>query len=257
MSKQDFQQPLDSSRYRWLPQLIILMNLVAVAAAVFLLRSVEQRLVYSTGEELRIAAAEVSDKLDRLLFERYGDTQMMAHAFALHSDSTYLSSYLGWMRTHRPVYLWLGVTDRDGTMVAATDTSFRGRDFSRSAWFERARETKIIQVDDVAVHDPENGTEAIAFTAPILDAAGTFQGVVTSRVAMSTLEEVTTRTVRSLEARQEFAGAVAFQMVTSEGIVFVDSDLLHKAPLGRPLSDLLASKAPPFGDAGFIEEVYR
>jgi len=257
MSKQDFQQPLDSSRYRWLPQLIILMNLVAVAAAVFLLRSVEQRLVYSTGEELRIAAAEVSDKLDRLLFERYGDTQMMAHAFALHSDSTYLSSYLGWMRTHRPVYLWLGVTDRDGTMVAATDTSFRGRDFSRSAWFERARETKIIQVDDVAVHDPENGTEAIAFTAPILDAAGTFQGVVTSRVAMSTLEEVTTRTVRSLEARQEFAGAVAFQMVTSEGIVFVDSDLLHKAPLGRPLSDLLASKAPPFGDAGFVEEVYR
>ena len=98
MSKQDFQQPLDSSRYRWLPQLIILMNLVAVAAAVFLLRSVEQRLVYSAGEELRIAAAEVSDKLDRLLFERYGDAQMMAHAFALQSsDPTYLSSYLGWM----------------------------------------------------------------------------------------------------------------------------------------------------------------
>ena len=76
------------------------MNLVAVAAAVFLLRSVEQRLVYSAGEELRIAAAEVSDKLDRLLFERYGDTQMMARAFALRSDSTYLSSYLDWMRTN-------------------------------------------------------------------------------------------------------------------------------------------------------------
>ena len=259
MSKQDFQQPLDSSRYRWLPQLIILMNLVAVAAAVFLLRSVEHRLVHSTGEELRIAAAEVSDKLDRLLFERYGDAQMMAHAFALQSsDSTYLSSYLGWMRTnHGPVYLWLGVTDRDGTMVAATDASFRGRDFSRTGWFERARAMKNIQVDDVAVHDPDNGTEAIAFTAPILDAAGTFQGVVTSRVAMSTLEEVTTRTVRSLEARQEFAGAVAFQMVTSEGMVFVDSDLLHKAPLDRPQSDLLASKAPPFGDAGFVEEEYR
>ena len=259
MSKQDFQQPLDSSRYRWLPQLIILMNLVAVAAAVFLLRSVEHRLVHSTGEELRIAAAEVSDKLDRLLFERYGDAQMMAHAFALQSsDPTYLSSYLGWMQTnYRPVYSWLGVTDRDGTMVAATDASFRGRDFSRTGWFERARATKNIQIDDVAVHDPDNGTEAIAFTAPILDAAGTFQGVVTSRVATSTLEEVTTSTVRSLESRQEFAGAVAFQMVTSEGMVFVDSDLLHKAPLDHPQSDLLASKTPPFGDAGVVEEEYR
>ena len=107
------------------------------------------------------------------------------------------------------------------------------------------------------MHDPDNGTEAIAFTAPILDAAGTFRGVVTSRVAMSTLEDVTTRTVRSLESRQEFAGGVAFQMVTSEGMVFVDSDLLHKAPLDRPQSDLLASKTPPFGDAGVVEEEYR
>ena len=110
MSKQDFQRPLDSTRYRWLPQLIILMNLVAVAAAVFLLRSVEQRLVFTAGEELRIAAAEVSDKLDRLLFERYGDAQMMARAFSLRPfDPDYISSYLGSMRTnYRPVYLWLG-----------------------------------------------------------------------------------------------------------------------------------------------------
>src|SRR5262245_22373357 len=246
MSKQDFQQPLDSSRYRWLPQLIILMNLVAVAAAVFLLRSVEHRLVYSAGEELRIAAAEVSDKLDRLLFERYGDSQMMARAFALRSsDPSYLSSYLGWMQTnYRPVYLWLGVTDGQGTMVASTDVSLRGRDYGGTGWFQRVRETKTIQVGDVAVHDPARRAEAMAFTAPILDSSGTFLGAVTSRVALSTLEDVTTRTVRSLEARQEFAGAVVFQMVTSEGTVFVDSDLLHKGPLNLEQSALLSAKTP-------------
>ncbi|HSA63202.1 MAG TPA: hypothetical protein VLE25_00815, partial [Nitrospira sp.] len=233
MSKQDFQQPLDSTRYRWLPHLIILMNLVAVAAGVFLLRSLEHRLVYSAGEELRIAAAEVSDKLDRLLFERYGDTQMMARALALRlSDPTYLSNYLAWVRTnYRPVYLWLGVTDPKGIMVAATDATLRGRDYSQASWFQRAREMKTTQVEDVAVHDPDNGTETIAFTTPIVDAAGTFQGVVTSRVAMSVLEDVTTRTVRSLEAQPEFAGAVTFQMVTTGGMVFVDSDLLRKGPL--------------------------
>src|SRR6476469_5971248 len=232
MSKQDFQQPLDSSRYRWLPQLIILMNLVALAAAVFLLRSVEHRLVHSAGEELRIAAAEVSDKLDRLLFERYGDAQMMARAFGLRSsDTAYLASYLGWMRTnYSPVYQWLGVTDREGTMVASTDASLRGGDFSGTGWFQRARDGKTIQIDDVEVTDSDDGSEAVVFTAPILDEAGTFQGVVTSRVAMSTLEDVTTRTVRSLEARQDFTGAVVVQMMTSRGMVFVDSDLLDKSP---------------------------
>jgi PAS domain S-box-containing protein len=259
MSNQDFQKRLDSSRYRWLPQLIILMNLVALAAALFLLRSVEHRLIYSAGEELRIAAAEVSDKLDRLLLERYGDAQMMARAFALRSsDPAYVSMYLGWMWTnYKPVYSWLGVTDRRGTMVAATETSFRGRDFSHTGWYQRAHAMKVIQIDDVAVHDPDSGIEAIAFTAPIVDAAGTFQGVVTSRVAMSTLEDVTTRTVRSLEARQEFAGAVTVQMVTSQGMVFVDSDLLHKGPLNLQQSELLSSEKPPFGDAGFVEEEYR
>ena len=119
MSKQDFQQPLDPPRYRWLPHLIILMNLVAVGAGVFLLRSVEHRLVYSAGEELRIAAAEVADKLDRLLFERYGDAHMMAQALALRpSDTAYLTSYVGWMKTnHAPVYAWLGVTDSRGMMT--------------------------------------------------------------------------------------------------------------------------------------------
>ncbi|WP_455389513.1 PDC sensor domain-containing protein, partial [Petrachloros mirabilis] len=185
MTTQEFQQPLDSRRYRWLPQLIILMNLVALVSGVFLLRNVEHRLIAAAGEELTIAAAEVSDKLDRLLFERYGDAQMMARAFALRSsDARYLSSYLGWVKTnYAPVYLWLGVTDGQGTMVASTEPSLNGQDYSRAPWFQHAREERKIQIDDVAVHDADNGAEAVAFTAPIIDSEGTFLGVVTTRVA--------------------------------------------------------------------------
>jgi two-component system cell cycle sensor histidine kinase/response regulator CckA len=256
MSKQDFQQPLNSARYRWLPHLIILMNVVALVAGVFLLRSVESRLVAAAGEELTIAASELSDKLDRLLFERYGDTQMMAHAFALRSgDSRYLTSYLGWMKTYEPVYLWLGVTDGQGMMVAATESPLQGQDYSKARWFQQARDTKTIQVDDVDAHDPDSGMETIAFTAPILDEEGAFRGVVTSRVPMSVLEEVTTRMVRSLEKRQEFAGPVAFQIVTKQGKVFVDSDLLPQGPLD--IQQSASARASESGEPGFIEEEYR
>jgi hypothetical protein len=129
MTTADFQRPLDSQRYRWLPHLIVLMNLVALVAGLFLFRNVEHRLVAAAGEELTIAAAEISDKLDRLLFERYSDAQMMARVFSLRSsDVPYLSSYLGWMKANYTIYLWLGVTDAQGTMVASTDPSRRGQD---------------------------------------------------------------------------------------------------------------------------------
>ncbi len=259
MTTQDFQQPLDSQRYRWLPQLIILMNLVALVAGVFLLRNVEHRLIAAAGEELTIAAAEVSDKLDRLLFERYGDAQMMARAFALQSsDERYLSSYLGWMKAnYAPVYLWLGVTDGQGTMVASTEPSLRGRDFSQTRWFQGAKATRKIQIDDVAVHDVDSGVETVAFTAPVLDSEGTFLGVVTTRMTTSVLEDVTTRTVRSLEERQEFTGPVAYQMVTKDRQVFVDSSLSQTGPMETLQEDLPLVKAAQSGEPGFLEEEYR
>jgi len=259
MSTQEFKRPLDSPRYRWLPQLIILMNLVALVSGVFLMRNVEHRLIAAAGEELTIAAAEVSDKLDRLLFERYGDVHMMARAFALRSsDTRYLSSYLGWVKTNYfPVYLWLGVTDGQGAMVASTEPSFQGRDYSRADWFQRVKTTRKIHVDDVAIHDNESGIHTVAFSMPILDSEGTFLGVVTTRMAASVLEDVTTRTVRSLEGRQEFTGPVAYQMVTKDRHIFVDSILPLKGPLETLPEELPSVQAMRSGEPGFVEEEYR
>ena len=90
----------DPRRYRWLPALIVAMTVLVLSLGTFLLQYVERRLVAASGGELMLAAAEVSDKLDRLLFERYGDAQMMARAFALRSsDRAYLTGYLNWMET--------------------------------------------------------------------------------------------------------------------------------------------------------------
>ena len=256
MTSSDFQKPLDLRRYRWLPHLILAITLMALLTGAFLLGSVEQRLVAAAGEELTVASAEISDKLDRLLFERYGDALMLARAFSLRaSDAQYLSSYLGWMKAnYAPVYLWLGVTDGQGLMVASTEESLRGKHFSQTSWFQKAKSSKKILVLDVAAHEPESATETVAFTAPILDSQGTFLGVVTTRVAVPVLEDVTTGTVRSLEDRQEFTGPVSFQMVTKDGIVFSDSTRTRTGPPtvgSHPREPIRA------GEPGFVEEEYR
>ncbi|MDP3599399.1 MAG: PAS domain S-box protein, partial [Nitrospirota bacterium] len=247
---------LDLLRYRWLPYLIIAMTLLAFVAGAQLLQFVESRLVVATGEELTLAAVEVAEKTDRMLFERQGDALMMARAFSLRaSDPTYLSEYLKWMKTaYSPVYLWLAVTDSQGSIVAATESSLTGHDHSQAPWFLAARASRRLDVADVAAHEAGSGVDTIAFTAPILDSQGTFLGVVTTRVALPFLEEVTTRTIRAIENRQDGGGQVEYQMVTRQGKVFVDSmesspESLNLKTMGLP--SVLLSEA---GEPGFIEE---
>ena len=248
---------LDLRRYRWLPYLMIAMTLFAVVASIGLIRFVESRFVEATGGELTLAAAEMAEKLDRMLFERQGDTLMMARALALRtSDPSYLSEYLEWMKKeYSPVYLSLSVLDVQGMVVAATESSLVGRNYSRAATFTAARATRRLDVADIAVQETaESGVDTIVFTAPILDAQGTFLGVVTSQVGVPFLEEVATRTIRSLEARPGMSGRVEYQMVTKQGRVFVDSDVPHKGginlkELGFP-SALLSQAGVP----GFVEE---
>jgi PAS domain S-box-containing protein len=247
---------LDLRRYRWLPHLLIAMTVFAVLAGIGLIRFVEARFVEATGGELTLAAAEVAEKLDRMLFERQGDALMMARALALRtSDPRYLSEYLKWMKKeYSPVYLSLAVMDVQGTVVAATEPSLVGRDYSRAASFIAARATRRLDIADIAEQEAESGVDMIAFTAPILDAQGTFLGVVTSQVGVPFLEEVTTRTIRSLEARPGAGGRVEYQMLTRQGRVFVDSDLPHKGAINLKELGLPSVLLSGAGVPGYIEE---
>ncbi|TKS60630.1 MAG: hypothetical protein EWM72_01180 [Nitrospira sp.] len=232
------------------------MTVLTLGIGTFLLGYVERRLVAASGEELKLAAEEVSDKLDRLLFERYGDAQMMAQAFALRSsDRAYLTSYLKWMKTtYAPVYFWLGVTNQQGVMIASTEDSLIGQDFGQSQWFQSARVRRKIVADDVGGHQTDNGIKIVAFTAPIIDSPGNFLGVITTRIAILTVEEVTTRTIRSLENRAGFVGLIEYQMLTRQGDVFVDSGLAHKGNLNLRTMGLPSAVASQDGRPGFLEE---
>ena len=247
---------LDLRRYRWLPYLIIAMTLFAILAGVSLIRFIEYRFVEATGRELTLAAADVAEKLDRMLFERQGDALMMARALRSRiSDSRYLSEYLAWMKKeYSPIYLSLAVMDVQGTVVAATEPSLVGLDYSRAASFLAARATRRLDIADAARQEPESGVDTIAFTAPILDTQGTFLGVVTSRVGVPFLEEITTRTIRSLEARPGGGGRVEYQMLTGQGRVFVDSGLPHNGAINLKELGLPSVLLSETGVPGFIEE---
>ena len=245
--------------YTWLQVLMIVMTAVAMTIGALALHYIETRLVGTAGESLSMAAAEIADKLDRLLFERYGDVQMMARAFGSHmSNRAYVNSYLAWMKeSYRPVYLWLGVTDQHGRVIAATDPKTVGQDVSKSAWFRAVRSGTAVFVGDVQPYEASGGMDAVAFTAPITDSRGAFLGVVTTLMGLPVLEEVVTKTVHDVQATGTFLGTSEYQFLTQTGDVFIDSDLIHKGNvnlvrLGLP-SALINTSAPP----GYLEEEHQ
>jgi PAS domain S-box-containing protein len=235
------------------------MTLVAAVIGGITLHYVQERLVATTGESLSLAAADVADKLDRLLFERYGDVQMMAQALgARFDDRRYMTAYVSRMRdAYSPMYLWLGVTDAQGRVIAATDPATLGQDEGQSRWFEALRKGDDIHVGDVEPYETAGGVDAVAFSAPIRGPGGTLLGAVTTRVAIPVLEDVVARTIRAFEAREKFLGKIEYLFLTREGLAFVDSDLLHKGGVNLRQLGIPSAALSESGRPGYVEETAR
>jgi hypothetical protein len=66
---------------------LLLMGLVISAGVIgmLVLQLVKDALIERAGHTLELAAADAADKLDRLMFERYGDIEMRRKSVILHT----------------------------------------------------------------------------------------------------------------------------------------------------------------------------
>ncbi|MEK9133354.1 MAG: PDC sensor domain-containing protein, partial [Pseudomonadota bacterium] len=247
--------------YAWIRVMMLVMVVGAMVIGGIVLHYVEARLVASTGESLALAAADIADKLDRILYERYGDIKMLQQAPVFRGrDAAAKTSFLRTMLTEYRYYLWLGVTDADGRIVAATDSASLGKDRSRALWFNAVRDRGGIDVQDVQTFEETGKTLAIAFTAPILGPRGEFLGTVTSRVGLPVLENVIESTVRALEVQRGTSTKIEYQFLTRDGDIVADSILHQEAQAEKVnlkrlalLSALLSASAQP----GYVEEMHK
>src|SRR2546422_4572665 len=143
--------PREKSRqlYAWLPVIILVLVLVTLAVGGVALHYVEHYLIAATGDSLALAAADIADKLDTILFERYADTQVLAHSAVFRTrDVKAMTRYLNLHKGVYGYYLWLGVTDARGRIVAATDPASVGQNRSKRGWVRAVRQRGGIYVGD-------------------------------------------------------------------------------------------------------------
>jgi len=244
--------------YSWLTVLIIVIPIITMAIGGIALRYIETRMVATAGETLALTAAEVSNKLDRVLFAQHGDVQMIARAFSAQPDNReFQSTYLAWMKASYSDYLWIGVTNARGQVVVATDPVTVGRDYSAEIWFESVRIGRGVHMGDVEPFAVMGGPDAVAMTAPITGPRGEFLGVVTTRVGIPGLENIMTGTLLAFRQREGFWGALEYQFLSEKGVAFIDSALQHKGHVNLKKIGLPSALLSERSLSGYVEEEHQ
>ncbi|PUA17154.1 sensor histidine kinase [Glaciimonas sp. PCH181] len=101
------------------------------------------------GNSLAELAAQTSDKLDRGMFERYREVQLMTTRddFDLKKNPAHDRLQLEALQNTYPYYAWIGMTDTTGKVVVSTKKILEGNDVSARPWFHNA--LNDIHVGDV------------------------------------------------------------------------------------------------------------
>ncbi len=249
------QTDLSRRSYRHLPLLILLMTLVILIIGAVALHYVENRLVATTGESLALAAADIADMLDRLLFERYSDIPMMCRARAFQGhDTVAMTEYLDWMRKNYHVYRWLAVVNADGRIIAATNPASVGKDMSRTYLFRVVREQGGVHIQDVEVSEDAGGVPVIGFAGPIPGEKGKFRGAVLSQVTLSSVEDVATAAIHTFQVQRGSTGKIEYQIMTRDGDLLLDSLLHQEMQVNLKLMALPSALLSASAEPGYIEE---
>jgi PAS domain S-box-containing protein len=207
------------TRYRRLPLVIVALILVAVATCYVLINTVKHRLITSTGESLALAASDISDKLDTFFFERMGDATILASATELQSaDPAKLSKHLETVRATYQVYEWLAITDSNGKVIASTDPGEIGSEQGEAEWYQPARQSPAVQVQEVAAPGKGVGERAVLFAKSVPG-----HGVIVARSGLPATDPLFEGTMRAFQSLSSTNARLAWRIVARDGRLLHES----------------------------------
>ena len=225
-----------------------------MAVSLIMWRSAD-KMADASAADYNSAAISIADRIDRNLFERYGDVQ----AFGLNGvvtdrslwyqtdeNNAIVKAMNSYVDTYDIYYLTL-LVDLDGKLIAVNSRddsgnpveteSLQDKNFASESWFQDAVEGRFYESEDgsftgtVVEHlhvDPSvqeiYGDEGLAlgFTAPVKDGDGNVIAIWKNVAKFSLVEEIILSSYQELAARG--LGSAEITLLDDQGNVIVDCD---------------------------------
>lgn len=235
---------------------------MSVIALTFLsITAYQSDVAFRSGKEARLKAAsnDMMDKIDRNLFERYGDVQAYALSEPARSgDPNRITDFMNdMMVTYAPIYDLMMVANKQGRVIAVSTRSktdqklnsqvLLGADVSETAWFKAAIGGKVapgtsfvenVHLDQDVAEITGTSGRVMNFTAPIRHkTTGEIVGVWTNRMSWADVVEALVKeeisTIKSDQIHAAFpyiVDAKGNYMLWPEG---QDPEVLRNYPTDR------------------------
>ncbi|MDJ0706611.1 MAG: ATP-binding protein [Leptolyngbyaceae cyanobacterium MO_188.B28] len=215
------------------------------------------RISNSRGEFLASLAFQMADKLDRGLFERYRDIQILASLDAIRQPDISIDSkraLIEKLQTTYSDYAWIGLTDAEGNVLASTGRLLEGKNAAKRPWFQQAHQTpfagdvhEALLLAQLLQNETEEPLRFVDLAAPVTDENGVFQGVLGAHLSWTWTREVKKSLLDPLELHSQ----VEISILSAEGRVLLGPNSLQ----GEVLT-LKSVKAGQSGRVSYLLETW-
>jgi len=174
-------------------------------------------------------ARQMADELDRTMWTHRGEVSVLSTLSVLQEleDTQQISSIVNRLSREIPIFTWIGVLDRDGTVVASTNDLLLGANIAQRPVFQYGKNGQFIgDVHDaklLAEKFPLYNGEPIQFVdiaVPLFNNNDQFTGVLATHLSWEWADNVR----KTLFAGQGIHRAVDIFVISAEGTVLLGAD---------------------------------
>lgn len=210
------------------------------------------------GKSLAGLAYQMTDKLDRGMFERYRDIQILATLDSIKNPNTPASAkreLLEKVQKTYPDYAWIGLTDEQGKVLVSTGKVLEGKDVSKRPWFEKAQTSNYVGDVHAALllgkylpYPTGEPLRLVDVAAPVSDYKGNIQGVLGAHLNWTWAREVQKSLLQTVDKDK----SVEVLILGHDGTVILGTPELESQQL-----DLKSVQAAGAGENGYQIETWR
>lgn len=230
--------------------LLIVLSCIAVVAGLFLYAEtrVEVKRQYETLERI---AVQMTDTLDRGMFERYRDIVVLAQHDTLQSATASADLKRDVLEVRQetfPDYAWIGLTDQEGTVSASTGRLLEGVNVSQRPWFQAAVTGPFVGDVHEAVllakllPQQEDPWRFVDVAAPVKTEAGEYLGVVGAHLSWSWANELKNALLTDAQRSRQ----VEIIILNSTGQVLLAPDSFTEATAEAGILSQITEKSGAF-----------